>query len=266
MEKTSDVSDIRNLNRFAVQTLQQMGQLALKYYGRGGHQAPFDQDLVTRAEVDLSDAFARHIASHFPRHQIYGQSPLDDAYTHEDNRFLWIFDPLDGVDNFQTGIPLWGMSLALYENHWPIVGLFFMPATNDLFFAQAGKSALWNERPIAITDRGEFTQESLLLTYSRFHQHYQNLSPGKMRCFGSTGAHACYVAMGRAEAAITASETFKDLAAVRVIVEAAGGKLYKSDGSDFFLGEYVDGRRIEGHVVIGGSAGIASLQSYLKPI
>lgn len=266
MKKTVDVSNVHELTHFGVQTLQQMGQLALKYYGKGGHQAPFDQGLVTRAEVDLNDAFSQRVAAHFPRHQIYGQGSLDDAYTHEDNRFLWIFDPLDGVDNFQTGIPLWGMSLALYENHWPVVGLFFMPATNDLFLAQAGSSALWNDRPIMIADRGEFTQESLLLTYSRFHQHFRNYFPGKIRSFGSTGAHACYVAMGRAEATITASETFKDLAAVRVIVEAAGGKLYKSDGSDFYLGEYVDGRRIEDNVIIAGAAGIASLQSCLRAI
>ena len=264
MDKGANVSKIKELMQFATQTIRQMGQLALKYYGRGGHQAPFDQDLVTRAEIDLNDAFLKQISEHFPTHQVYGQTVLDDGYSHGDKRFLWVFDPLDGVDNFQTGIPIWGMSLALYENHWPVIGIFFMPVTMDLFHAQAGGDAFWNDRPISIADRGSFSQESLLLTYSRFNLHYQSVFPGKIRSYGSTGAHACYVAMGRADAAISASETFKDLAAVRVIVEAAGGRLFKLNGSEFYIGDYVDGQRIEDHIIIAGRSGDLSLQSFIK--
>jgi myo-inositol-1(or 4)-monophosphatase len=50
--------------------------------------------------------------------------------------------------------------------------------------------------------------------------------------------------MGRAEAALIANESYQDLAAARVIVEASGGKIYKLDGSEFFLNEYLDGQRI----------------------
>ena len=259
MENAVGGSDIGELVQFAVQTIEEMGDESLKFYGRGRRRPPFDQDLVTQAELHLSESFSNRIGSRFPRHQIYGREMVDEGYTHGADRFLWVFDPLDGVDNFQTGIPIWGMSLALYENHWPVLGVFFMPVTRDLFCASADGPAYWNDRPIRIADRGEFSQESLFLTYSRFHQHYQCRYPGKIRCFGSTGAHCCYVAMGRAEAAVTASETFKDLAAVRVIVESAGGRLYKRDGSDFFLGDYVDGRRIDGR------ASAESMLECLKP-
>lgn len=68
------------------------------------------------------------------------------------------------------------------------------------------------------------------------------------------GAHACYVAMGRADAALTAKESFQDLAAVRVIIESAGGKLSKTDGSPFFLSDYMDGQRIEEFLLIGSQA------------
>ena len=257
---------VAELIRFATETLTQMGQAALRFYGQGHRETPFDQDLVTQAESHLNQAFSERIEEHFPEHQVFGQTFLEEGYTHADKRHLWVFDPLDGVDNFQTGIPIWGMSLALYENHWPVIGLFLMPATNDLFWAKAGGQAHWNGRPIRIADRGEFSEESLLLTYARFHQHYRCRFPGKVRSFGSTGAHGCYVAMGRAEAALMAGETFKDLAAIRIIVEAAGGKLYKSDGSDFFLGEYVDGRRIENHVLITGHANVDKMSACLQPL
>ena len=158
------------------------------------------------------------------------------------------------------------MSLALYENFWPVLGLFLMPATNDLFRACAGEKAFWNDRSIEIEGTGEVSQESLLLTFSRFHQSYECRFPGKIRDFGSTGAHVCFVAMGRAQAAFTANESFKDLAAVGVIIEAAGGRILKSDGTPFLLGDYLDGRRIDEHLMIAGKSNAESLLDCLTPV
>lgn len=252
MTSSVDALTIAELYTFATETIEQMGREALKFHGKGRHHPPFDQDLVTQAELHLSRAFQEIISKHFPNHLIYGQTPLGDGYTHDGQRYLWVYDPLDGVDNFQSGIPIWGTSLALYENYWPVLGLFLMPATNDLFRASAGEPAYWNDQVIQVDDRGSLSQESLLLTFSRFHQHYRSKYPGKIRCFGSTGAHICFVAMGRADAAFTANESFQDLAAVRVIIESAGGKLFKNDSSEFYLGDYIEGQRIEEPILAAG--------------
>jgi myo-inositol-1(or 4)-monophosphatase len=55
--------------------------------------------------------------------------------------------------------------------------------------------------------------------------------------------------MGRADAAVTANETFQDLAAARMIVEAAGGRLFKTTGEKFYLNDYLNGERIEEHLL-----------------
>jgi len=252
MSQMADALDIGELSMFATETIRQLGREALKYYGQGCQHPPFDQGLVTRAELHLNDTFQQLVTTRYRGHTLYGLEPLSQGYSHDASRYLWVFDPLDGVDNFQTGIPVWGMSLALYENNWPVIGIFSMPVTDDLFRAVAGEPAFWNDRPISIDDRGELTQESHLLTFSRFHQHYQIRFPGKVRALGSTGVHACYVAMGRADAAIVAKESFKDLAAVRVIVESAGGRLYNLDGTDFMLGDYAEGQCIVDPLLIAG--------------
>ena len=266
MNKTGHTIDVAELYTFAQETIRKMGQEALTFYGKS-HQKPlFDQNLVTQADLHLNRSFVDHISNSYPGHQIYGQSPLGDGYTHGGQRYLWVFDPLDGVDNFQSGIPIWGMSLALYENYWPVLGLFYMPATKDLFRACAGESAYLNDNIIAIDDRGAISRGSLLLTFSRFHQHYTCRFPGKIRDFGSTGAHACYVAMGRANAAFSANESFKDLAAVTVIIESAGGRLYKIDGSSFFLGDYIEGQRISDHLMIAGPPNAAPVLGCISPV
>lgn len=237
--------DIKELPGFAIEVVQRAGEEVLSYFGKGLPQIKFDEALVTEAELHLREFFNDQLHRRFPEHQVFNNSQEESGYTHNKERYLWIFDPLEGVANFQAGIPIWGISVALLDNFWPIFGAFYMPVTGDFFQAHAGGKAYWGEKEIQISSQEEINDESLLLTFSRFHNRYRAAFPGKIRDFGCTGAHLCYVAMGRAEAALIANESFQDLAAVRIIVEAAGGKIYKMDGKEFFLNEYLDGLKIE---------------------
>jgi myo-inositol-1(or 4)-monophosphatase len=241
---------IQDLGRFAMEAICLSGDEALAYYGKGSAREKFDEGLVTEAELRLRELFQAELYAHFPEHRVYMNSQSEEGYTHEGRRYLWIFDPLDGVANFQAGIPIWGLSLSLYENHWPVMGLFYMPVTGDLFYAQAGQKAYRGDEEIRISRQEEINDESLLLTYSRFHNRYRTSFPGKIRDLGCTSAHVCYVAMGRAEAALLANESYEDLAAVRIIIEAAGGHIFKLDGSELFLNEYLEGQKIEDHLLV----------------
>jgi myo-inositol-1(or 4)-monophosphatase len=191
-------------------------------------------------------------------------NPENKGYTHGAKSYLWIYDPIDGIANFQAGIPIWGISLALLENFWPIFGVFYMPATGDLFHARAGEKAFRGNEEIYVSTQENINDESLLLTYSRFHHHYHSTFPGKIRDLGCTVAHICYVAMGRAEAAVIANETYQDLAAARVIIEAAGGRIYKMDGNEFFLNEYLDGKRIEDHLLVVAPDNYLQIRKYIQ--
>jgi len=257
---------IDDLSAFAMDFIHHAGEAAMRYYGKGKPQKKFDQGVVTQAELELSEIFNDQLGRRFPEHHSFQIDHVNDSYSHGGERYLWIFDPLDGVANFQAGIPVWGVSLALLDNFWPIFGVFFMPATGDLFHARAGKDAYWGNRKIQIAASELIDDESLLLTYSRFHQQYQTSFPGKIRNLGCASAHLCYVAMGRADATIVANESYQGLAAARVIVESAGGKFSKFDGSDFHLNEYMDGQKIEEHLLIAAPAHFSQVKKCLKPL
>ena len=241
---------IDELSGFALDFIQGAGSEALSFYGKGRSKVKFDESLVTEAELHLSRYFQTKLQQTYPDHHTFQNDRIEETYSHDEKRYLWVFDPIDGVDNFQAGIPIWGMSLALLENFWPVLGVFYMPASEDLFHARAGDSAFWGKEKLQMTKQETVDDESLLLTFSRFHQLYESSFPGKIRDFGCTGAHICYVAMGRADAAVTANESYKDLAAVRVIIEAAGGKINKIDGGKFHLNDFLDGRKIADHLLV----------------
>jgi myo-inositol-1(or 4)-monophosphatase len=256
--------NIEDLTHFALEVIRSSGKEALSYYGKGDRRVKFDEELVTRAELRLAGFFHDQLQAHFPEHQLFGGGQRDKSYSHEGRRYVWIYDAIDGVANFQAGIPVWGSSLALLENFWPILGVFHMPATGDLFHAQAGSKAFWGEEKIRVSSQEDINDESLLLTYSRFHLRFHPTFPGKIRDLGCTCAHICYVAAGRAEAAVVAHETYRDLAAARVILEAAGAKIYKLDGTEFSLDDYLDGERIDDHLLVVAPPTFSEVRSYLQ--
>ncbi len=255
---------IENLTQFAMEVIRSSGEEALFYYGRGNPDVKFDEELVTKAELHLTEFFQDQLHAHFPDHKVFSSNQKNEGYTHEGKRYLWIYDALEGIANFQAGIPIWGSSLSLLENFWPILGMFYMPATGDFFHAQAGQKAFLGKKEIRVSVQENINDESLLLTYSRFHHYYHSTFPGKIRDLGCTTAHICYVAMGRAEAAVIANESYQDLAAARVIIEAAGGKICKMDGSEFLLDEYIDGQRIEDHLLVVAPDIYSQVRTYLQ--
>ncbi len=241
---------IEEFTQFAIEVIRSSGEEALSYYGKGNPHTKFDEELVTEADFHLMKFFQDQLNANFPEHQVFTSNQTNTDYTHDAKRYLWIYDPLDGVANFQAGIPIWGTSIALIENFWPIFGVYYMPATGDLFSARADHKAYLADEEIHVSGQKNINDESLLLTFSRFHHNYSSTFPGKIRDLGCTGAHICYVAMGRAEASIIANESFQDLAAPGIILEAAGGKICKMDGSNFFLNEYLDGQKISEHLLV----------------
>lgn len=261
----SDSPEISQLTHFALETVRQAGRKALAYYGKGNPNMKFDSELVTEAELNLVDFFRGELRRSFPEHEVFGDVLLKRDYVHGEKGYLWIYDALDGIANFQAGIPIWGISLALLENYWPVFGVFYMPVTDDIYHAQAGQKAHWGTEPISIPEQDEPNNESVLLTYSRFHNHYRSTFPGKIRNLGSTGAHLCYVARGRAEAALLAHVSFQDLAAAQIILTAAGGKICKLDGSDFHLSDYLEGEKIDDHLLAAPKGAHSSILRYLSP-
>lgn len=256
--------EIEELLGFGLKTIREAGDEAMRFYGKGDNKTKFDEALVTRAELHLSEFFKARLEAAFPEHGLFGETAPGTEYVHGAKGYLWIFDALDGVANFQAGIPVWGISIALLENFWPILGIHYMPVTGDIFYARAGEKAFWNDKEMRVPKTGDVSNESLLLTYSRFHNHYRSTFPGKIRNLGSTAAHICYVARGRAEAALLANVSYQDLAAAQIILNAAGGKICTLDGREFHLSEYLGGQRITEHLLAAPVGAHNAIQMYIK--
>jgi len=66
--------------------------------------------------------------------------------------FRWIVDPLDGSLNFSRQIPICCISIALWQNDFPMLGVIYDFNRDELFSGVVGEGAWLNRNPITTSD------------------------------------------------------------------------------------------------------------------
>jgi myo-inositol-1(or 4)-monophosphatase len=154
----------------------------------------------------------------------------------------------------------------LFKNFWPILGIFTTPVTKDVYKALAGRELLVNDTIINLEPEVVANNESVLLTYSRFHNEFRSSFPGKIRNLGCTAAHLGYVASGRAEAVLLKNVHIWDLAAGLILLEAAGGEIRYLDGKDFHLNDYLDSQKVDEPLLAAPAGEHSLISQYVQPL
>lgn len=150
-----------------------------------------------------------------------------------DKSHVWIVDPLDGTTSFLTGLPLWGVNVALARDGHVIAGVTAVPMQNEMFWAEEGQGAFLNGKPIRVSDRQSLIRSVLSVgipfagkpRQEQFIAEMTRLTPkvGGIRRLGAGAVDMAYVACGRFDAYWEQSVSPWDLAAGTVIVREAGG-------------------------------------------
>ncbi|MBW3667006.1 MAG: inositol monophosphatase, partial [Actinobacteria bacterium] len=126
-----------------------------------GFFEPFETELkgavdpVTQIDRDAEQAIRAVIASHFPDDAVLGEEEGGAADWRRGR--VWIVDPLDGTVNFVRRLPQVAVSVALWQDGRPLVGVVIDVARNDEFVAVTGQGATLNGSSIQVsqTDRME---------------------------------------------------------------------------------------------------------------
>ena len=145
----------------------------------------------------------------------------------------WVVDPIDGTANYNRGIPLCCVSIALMSNHEPILGVIYDFNNNNLYEGSIDSNAYLNEEKISVSNIKN-KSEGILVTglpnntdYSdevlyEMIKNFQNWR--KVRMIGSAAMASVYVASGKADLYTENKSYLWDIAAGAAIVNAAGGE------------------------------------------
>jgi myo-inositol-1(or 4)-monophosphatase len=221
---------------------REAGALLMEYFHQGIKvEYKGDADLVTAADRASEKLIRERIAAQFPSHDVLGE---EQGLNDQGSDYRWYVDPLDGTTNFAHGYPVFCVSMAL--EHRPagkrVAGVVFDPTRNELFSAELGKGAHLNGAAIQVSKSAEL-KECLVATGFPSHKRHKNpniffyhqitLRTHGVRRAGSAALDLCNVASGRFDGFWEFNLNPWDTAAGALIVEEAGGKVSRFDGSAF---------------------------------
>jgi len=157
-----------------------------------------------------------------------------------EGRWRWIVDPLDGTTNYLSGLPHWGVSVALEDRKetsggWGeiVIGIVYLPVLDKLYLARKGLGAKVNGKKI-LSKKPRLQRRSTL-------SHWWPMSTGKpmqgfldivgslhgrvggIRNLGSPAAELCLVADNDLDGFFATDMEVYDLAAGILIVQESGG-------------------------------------------
>jgi myo-inositol-1(or 4)-monophosphatase len=124
-------------------------------------------DPVTQVDRDAEEAIMATIASHFPSDGVLGEEGGGVDWR---RGRVWIVDPLDGTVNFVHRIPQVAVSVALWDQGAPLVGVVIDVARNDEFVAVSGGGATLNGEQIRVSSTARL-ERSLLVTGFPYDRH-----------------------------------------------------------------------------------------------
>ena len=150
-----------------------------------------------------------------------------------DNGLMWVVDPLDGTANYNRGIPISCVSIALVNKYDPILGVILDFNNNDIYKGGIYAKATKNDESISVSSINK-TKKGTLMTGLPINTDYSNQGLKaliddfqnwkKIRMIGSAAMAAAYVASGMADFYKEKGTNIWDIAAGVAIVRAAGGE------------------------------------------
>ncbi|HEX8163519.1 MAG TPA: inositol monophosphatase family protein [Pyrinomonadaceae bacterium] len=232
---------------FAIQTARDAGRVLAEKFGRALRVSnKGDIDLVTEADLAAERLIVERIRSYHPRHAILAEESGESARTDQPSEFKWIIDPLDGTTNYAHGYPCFCVSVALEQAGEIVVGVVYDPTREELFAAERGGGATLNGRRVRVSDVEEINGAMVCTGFpydvrdrGDFARHFRNfiMTAQAVRRDGSAALDLAYVACGRFDGFWEEGLRPWDVAAGRLLVEEAGGRVSRYDGSEFRIYE-----------------------------
>jgi len=205
------------------------------------------KDLVTKYDVGIENFLKEKFLKEFSDFNIIAEE--SDNSKIEFNNSI-IIDPIDGTTNFVNGVPHTAISVGVYKDKKPYIGIVYNPILNELYEAKIGEGAFLNGKRLTVSAENDF-QKALISTGFPYTsgtneddlndviKKIKDILPlcQDIRRLGSASIDLCMVARGTYEGYYEMNLKAWDVSAGILILTEAGGKVSSVDGSEYKLFE-----------------------------
>ena len=194
-------------------------------------------NLVTKYDKMIQDFLVEELTKLIPSASFFdeegeGDNRLTDGY-------CFIIDPIDGTTNFVKGFQHSAISVGLAKDGELVIGVVMDPDLNNIYYAEKGKGAFLNGRPIHVSDC-DMAHSLALFGTCPYEHHLAHRTftlaeqvfykAIEVRRGGSAALDICYVAAGKADFYFELILRPWDWAGATLILREAGGIATTCDG------------------------------------
>ncbi len=222
----------------ALQAVKQAEAIILQYLDTK-IRAELKPDLspVTIADREAEEIIKQTILAQFPDHTFYGEEGEKIDLSHHQG-YTWIIDPIDGTKSYLRGNPLFATQLALLHDGEFILGVSNAPILHELLYAERGRGCFMNDERVSVSSVAEIFESYVSFGSLKYFTKHDILEPlvsiaEQARWTRGIGDFWSYhlLAQGKLDVMIEAETKLWDIAAMKVIIEEAGGRVTQLDGS-----------------------------------
>lgn len=188
-----------------------------------------DSNYVTSADVNVQHYLQEKLPQLIPGSTFLGE---EEETVQINSEYVWVVDPIDGTANFIRGLKASVISVGLMKENKPYLGVIYDSYKDEIYYAERGKGAFVNGKPIHVSDR-DFKHAVICTAASLYNKNLAKpcfnimqevyMQADDFRRFGAAANEMTYLAAGRIELYFEIRLFPWDMAAGIVIIEEAGG-------------------------------------------
>lgn len=185
-------------------------------------------NMVTSADKAVEERLKKELLKIIPDAAFLGE----ESDFSKGNEYMFVVDPIDGTANFVRGYKASAISVGLTKNGKDCLGVVYNPFADELYYAEVGKGAFLNGKPIKVSNR-DFEHGLYYTAFSLYRKEFADSCMNILkevydkcddfRREGSAAVELCRLASGKAELYFEIRIFPWDSCAGEIILREAGG-------------------------------------------
>jgi myo-inositol-1(or 4)-monophosphatase len=222
---------------------KEMGKIQLKNFRKNLkviRKSP--KDFVSNVDLECQNLSYELLRKDFQYEILSEEKKTQDEIETE---LFWIIDPVDGTHNYISGLPNFGVSIALASKKEFMLGVIYLPYFDEMYYAVKNQGAFMNGEKIQVSKNNDL-EKSMIAFDNQFYLNKKSFDVYKKivdacfttRILGSAVYDFCLIASGKIDARVWNNTKVFDFAAGLTILNEAGGKVTDFSGNQVNLGTH----------------------------
>jgi len=215
---------------------KEMGKIQLKNFRKNLKVIRKSQkDFVSNVDLECQNLSYELLRKDFQYEILSEEKKTQDEIETE---LFWIIDPVDGTHNYISGLPNFGVSIALATKKEFLLGVIYLPYFDEMYYAVKNQGAFMNDEKIQVSKNNNL-EKSMITFDNQFYLNKKSFDVYKKivdscfttRILGSAVYDFCLIASGKVDARVWNNTKVFDFAAGLTIVNEAGGSVTDFNGN-----------------------------------